>query len=243
MGDDGIEARIGYTFRDPQLLRRALTHSSVRVQEGTSYDRLEFLGDAVLGMTVSEHLFHEWPQENEGTLTRMKSLLVSGQTLTEVSRRLQIDEHALVDKGVARRGLPDSLLADLFEAVAGAVYVDGGLEAAQQFVLRSLAPELRQPEALRAAVDPKSRLQHCSQKRLQCDPAYRIIAEAGPPHEKLFRAAVQVGDDEFVSPWAPTKAAAEQEAATAALRALDPDEAPLTDERQTAFDAEDDQSR
>jgi len=228
MGVREIEQLVGHRFAKRDLLQEALTHSSMRLQTGHSYERLEFLGDAVLDLIVADHLFRACPGEDEGVLTQVKSAVVSGAMLSEVGRRLGLDRHARVDKGVARRGLPDSLVADLFEAVIGAIYLDAGMPAARDFILRTLGEELERALGRRIGFDAKSQLQQYAQRELHCDPAYRVLRRTGPAHERRFQVAVSLNGREFRSGWAPSKAAAEQAAAAAALRKLDllPDEAP-----------------
>lgn len=215
-----IEKQIGYTFKDPLLLREALTHSSKLPKDKRSYERLEFLGDAVLGMAVADHLFRNCPEEDEGELTKMKSGIVCAPVLRQAARRLQLGEHALVDKAISVRGLPPSLLSDIYEALVGALYLDGGLEEARRFILTTLAPEILDVVAGKVTDDSKSLLQLYSHRELGLDPVYRILEETGPAHKKQFRAAVNVAGAEHQSDWAGSKAAAEQDAATVALREL-----------------------
>jgi ribonuclease-3 len=171
-------------------------------------------------MTIAEHLFRACPEQDEGELTKMKSCVVCGPVLTRAAQRLGLGEYARVDEGVSARGLPPSLLSDLFEALVGAIYLDGGQEEARRFIFAALEGEIQDVVAGRVASDAKSLLQLHAHRELGCDPLYRILEETGPAHRKQFRAAVNVAGADYCSDWAATKAAAEQDAAAVALRAL-----------------------
>ncbi len=215
-----IEQQIGYRFKDPLLLQEALTHSSKSPGDKRSYERLEFLGDAVLGMLIAEHLFRHCPEEDEGELTKMKSGIVCAPILRQAAQRLRLEDHALVDKAISARGLPPSLLSDIYEALVGALFLDGGLEEARRFILMTLESEVQDVVAGKVTADSKSLLQLYGHREMGIDPVYRILEEAGPAHKKQFRAAVNVAGAEYHSEWAGSKAAAEQHAATVALREL-----------------------
>jgi ribonuclease III len=227
-----LERVSGYRFHDDFLLRKALTHSSMRTQEGCSYERLEFLGDAVVGAVLAELLFRECTDQDEGVLTKMKSAVVCRPTLAAAARRLDLGQHAIMDKSMLARGLPDSLLSDLYEAFVGAVYLDGGMEEARSFILRSLETEIADVVKGEIAANAKSLLQLQAHRKMGVDPAYRIVEETGPAHRRKFRAAVKVADAEYISGWAGNKAMAEREAAAVALKALG-----LESERETVRNA------
>lgn len=215
------EEKLGYRFRDPGLLVKALTHSSSKSAETPSNERLEFLGDAILGMVVSEFLYSSFPDYSEGQLTRIKSVVVSSRTLGKESERLTLDSLVTVGKGIAvKKSLPRSLLANVFEAVIAAIYLDGGIEPARRFVLESLRPEIEKVLQNQHQKNYKSLLQHYVQKHFNEVPVYRVMDEQGPDHFKYFQVAAIVRGEEWGAAWGRNKKDAEQQAAREALRAL-----------------------
>ena len=215
------EAALSYRFADPALLRKALTHSSSKGPGLPSNERLEFLGDAILGAVISDYLFREFKSYTEGQLTKIKSVVVASQTLGKCSRRLGIDEFLVVGKGVAvNRQLPTSLLGDVFEAVIAAIYLDGGIVAARDFILRNLQGEVDRVHANRHPRNYKSLLQHLAQKRFGMVPTYRIVEESGPDHSKTFRVCAEVDGRDLGHAWGRSKKAAEQLAAKEAFARL-----------------------
>jgi len=212
---------VGYTFRNEALLKKALTHSSSKTPERPSNERLEFLGDAVLGMIVSDDLYQMLPDSNEGQLTKIKSVVVSSKTLVRCSKALQLPRFMDVGKGVQiGRRLPDSLLANTFEAVAGAIYLDGGLEAARGFVARMLAEHVARVITNKYSRNYKSLLQHFAQKEFADTPTYRVIREEGPDHYKSFQIVAVVQGVEYGPANGKNKKEAEQRAARRALMIL-----------------------
>ncbi len=219
-----FEERLGYRFRDETLLNRAVTHRSWANEQGSEdhYERLEFLGDAILGLVAAEWLFGEWPDLPEGDLSKKKAVLVSKPALAAHARRLGLGELLHLGVGEERSGgrKKSSLLADSLEAVFGAVYLDGGFEAArsviQEFVAH--AHETREKEL---PVDAKTRLQELTQARGRDLPEYRLVAEEGPDHEKSFRIECRVAGDLVGTGSGSSKKLAEQRAATAALETLE----------------------
>jgi len=220
MADDmqELQAALGYRFADPVLLLRAFTHASAAEQPEDSYERLEFLGDAVVGLTAAEHLFRTFPSWSEGQMTQTKSALVSRRTLARAGRALRLESYLHVDEGLRRqRRYTTSMISGTYEAVVGAIFVDGGLPAASDFVLRTLRPELERVLASRHAVDCKSALQKRSQADGQGIPNYTITRSEGPDHKRRFHAVVRVGGRVCGAGWGLTKREAEQGAACAAL--------------------------
>mgnify|MGYP006429265221 CR=1 FL=1 len=214
-----IESRLGHTFGDPELLRRALTHAS-REPEAANNERLEFLGDSVLGLAIAEALYRGHPDATEGELDHMRAALVNGKTLAQKGGALGLGD--LLRTGSGYRAAPsNAMLEDAFEALAGAIYLDGGWDAAASFVRESFRDELKAaaPDARRNA---KGRLQEWSQgNRNGMLPEYAILSEAGPGHSRAFTAAVYLDGEEIARGTGTSKKAAEAEAAAAALEKLD----------------------
>jgi ribonuclease-3 len=189
---DWLEGRLGWRARDAALIARALTHRSAG---GADNERLEFLGDAVLSFVVAELLYREFGDAPEGDLSRYRAALVSGEALADVAETLDIGARLRLGPGELRSGgfRRRSILADAFEALLGAVYLDGGVEAARAMVERLWRPRL---EALRAAPppkDPKTRLQEQLQARALGLPAYSVESVSGEPHEQQFAVRCSVG--------------------------------------------------
>ena len=216
-----LEQKLGHKFRNRALLELALTHSSSTVQSLSDNERLEFLGDAVLALAVNEQLYRTIPDEGEGELTRIKSAVVSTVTLARVSRALGLAEFMRLGRGLGDRGsLPDSIHANMTEAIFAAIYLDSGLEPAKELVIRLLAPEIAELTASGGSENAKSQLQELAQHRFGCAPRYRLLHERGPQHEKVFAIAVEIRGRAFPDFSAHTKKEAEQGAARLALEAL-----------------------
>jgi ribonuclease-3 len=222
-----LEGRLNYRFRDRGLLEHALTHKSKAHEDPsggvTDNESLEFLGDAVLGLVVAETLFRAFPTYSEGQKSKIKANLVSTAALAEMAEQLGLGEHMILGRGEEKTGgrRKQALLADTCEALIAAIYLDGGLEPARQFLAREFAPAIeqaRQPEYF--GRDHKSRLQERLQALGRPLPAYRVAGEAGPDHRKLFHVEVVVGDDVLAQGVGRTKKDAEQEGAKLALEAL-----------------------
>ncbi|HEU5118314.1 MAG TPA: ribonuclease III [Isosphaeraceae bacterium] len=212
---------LDYTFRNPALLKSALTHASGADHRLSSNERLEFLGDAILGAVVCEVLFHEFPESLEGALTRIKSVVVSRRTCARVSRKLGFDSFLVLGKGMGSADqTPDSVLADVFESLVGAIYLDGGLPAASRFILEHLGPEIAEVAADQGGQNYKSLLQQSAQRQFGETPTYLMLDEKGPDHSKCFKMAAQIGSRQFSAAWGPNKKDAEQHAARNALSEL-----------------------
>ncbi len=173
-----------HAFQDPALYALALTHASV--DAAANNERLEFLGDAVLDLIVAEFLFRERPDLPEGALTELKSAVVSRQALAEAARGLGLGSHAAVGAGLAERTLPASVLANLFEAVVGAIYLDAGLAAAERFCVAALADSLPAAARLDRAASPKQLLQEYAQAHVGEPPLYDLLEERGLAHARAF---------------------------------------------------------
>ncbi|MFO0828910.1 MAG: ribonuclease III [Phycisphaerales bacterium] len=215
------ESRIGYRFKDPSLLSLALVHASIAGSRLESNERLEFLGDAILGMVICGYLFRAFPQALEGELTKIKSNVVSRRTCAEIAIELGLDGDLVLGKGMGgRENLPSSLAAAAFESVIGAIYLDGGLEAASEFVMRHLAERVERAARLGHQHNFKSVLQQALQRCGSLNPAYLVLAERGPDHAKCFHVCVEARGRRFPGCWGASKKQAEQEAALAALLEL-----------------------
>jgi ribonuclease III len=222
-----LEARLHYRFRAPEVLDRALTHRSKAHEDATGgtidNESLEFLGDAVLGFVMADLLFRDFPQLDEGRKSKIKATLVSTETLARLGRRIGLGEFMALGRGEEKTGgrAKHALLADCCEAVIAAVYLDGGIEAAREFVLREFADELeevRSPDFW--ARDYKSVLQELVQSREFPLPEYSVAAESGPDHKKVFHVEVRVRGELLGAARGPSKKAAEQEAAHEAIEKL-----------------------
>ncbi|HEX8282184.1 MAG TPA: ribonuclease III [Pyrinomonadaceae bacterium] len=231
-----LEDRIEYNFRDRRLLERALTHRSwahetvgaggEREARTLHNEAFEFVGDSVLGLVVAAALFGSHPEVTEGELSRMKHRLVSTQTLARVARRLQLGDFLRVGRGEEKTGgrRKRALLADAFEALLAAVFLDGGYEAAKAFVERTLASELEEasPESA-AAADFKTMLQERLQSERHLSPTYNLVDTEGPPHARTFHVEA-VFDGERVRGQGQTIKSAEMDAACRALELIGPPE-------------------
>jgi ribonuclease-3 len=215
---DDCQRRIGYAFRSPELLVAAVTHASGARHRLASNERLEFLGDAILGFIVCERLFHAFPESLEGDLTRIKSVVVSRETCSRLSDQLGLADFLIVGKGLALgRPVPASVLSDLFESVVAAIYLDGGMEAARPFIDRLLGPEIDKVVSGELGSNHKSLLQQLAQRDFGLTPTYEVVAEEGPDHSKSFHVSAQIGSRRYAPAWGRNKKEAEQRAASNAL--------------------------
>jgi ribonuclease-3 len=223
-----LQQRLGYRFRDRGLLEHALTHRS-RAHEDLSggvvdNESLEFLGDAVLGFVVADLLFHELPESTEGEKSKIKASLVAAPTLARLGEQLALGDYLLLGRGEEKTGgrQKQALIADGYEALIAAIYVDGGIEAARSFIerqLRDLIDDARD-RGVAVSTDYKSALQELMQAESRPLPHYRLAGEHGPDHRKLFEVEVWVGDEPVAAATGRTKKEAEREAARLALARL-----------------------
>jgi ribonuclease-3 len=223
-----LQLAIGYRFRDRGLLEHALTHTS-RANEDVSggvrdNESMEFLGDALLGFVIADLLFRDFPAWDEGRKSKAKASLVSTATLARRAERLDLGTHLLLGRGEEKTGgrRKQALLADGYEALIAAIYLDGGIESARAFILRDFEPLLAdlQQGGLASHGDFKSQLQELLQSRQQPLPDYRLTGSSGPDHRKLFEVSLVVGDQTIARGTGQTKKEAEQEAARLALEHL-----------------------
>ena len=222
------EEKIQYAFVDRRHLAEALTHASIADHRLASNERLEFLGDAILGAVVCEELYREYPQLLEGDLTRIKSAVVSRQTCAKISKSLGLSEFLLLGKGMTTgAALPSSLLSDVYEAIVAAIFLDGGMEAAKTFVIRTMGDEIEHVASADNCVNFKSQLQQFAQRDLGGAPTYELLDEKGPDHSKCFKVAAKIQSRRFIGAWGRNKKEAEQRAACNALCELRGEEPPF----------------
>ncbi|MBI4843206.1 MAG: ribonuclease III [Nitrospirae bacterium] len=221
-----FELAIGHSFKKRSLATEALTHKSYSHENKESRqihnERLEFLGDSVLGLVISEYLFENFRKYPESKLSKLKSYLVKEATLAEAAERLDIGSYLFMGKGEEISGGRNkpSLLANAFEAVIAAIYIDSGMKKARDFILRSLSHNLLEITEDDLLVDFKTLLQEITQAKFGCLPEYLINSEKGPEHEKLFEASVKVNNDMLGKGSGKTKKAAEQMAAKEGLKKI-----------------------
>lgn len=215
-----LEERIGYRFRDRALLKQAMTHSSFtneqKIRRTQNYERLEFLGDAVLELVSSEFLFKEHPEMSEGELTKKRASMVCEPSLAFCARDLELGRFMLLGKGEENTGGRgrDSIVSDAMEAVIGAIYLDGGMDKAKEFINRFVLSDLEDKQLF---YDSKSNLQEIIQGKLKREFKYELLEESGPEHDKKFRVSVDMEGEVLGIGEGKTKKAAEQQAAYKAL--------------------------
>lgn len=203
------------------MLHRALTHASLADHRLESNERLEFLGDAVLGLVVCENLYRTFPDELEGELTKLKSSVVSRRTCAEIADHIQLTPLIFLGKGMdGRDSIPTSLRAAVFESIIGAIFIDGGFEAARKFILEHVSDHIEAAVESEHQHNFKSLLQQHVQRNLSATPHYEQLDEKGPDHSKCFEICVTIGSRRFKSAWANSKKEAEQQAAFLAMQEI-----------------------
>jgi ribonuclease-3 len=220
-----LQQRLGHSFRDEALLRLAFTHPSVAHDANAPLphnQRLEFLGDAVLGLILSRALYEKFPDADEGALTKSRAKLVNAAALAAHGRTLGLGAHLILSRGEENTGGREraSALTDAFEALLGAIFMDGGFEAAREFVLREFAGEIRELDLPAGIDNPKGELQELLQAQSPGAPEYEFIAASGPDHDRVFECAVKHAGAELARGTGKSKKAAESAAALAALEKL-----------------------
>ncbi len=219
-----FEETIGVQFKDKTLLKQALTHRSYLNENRTlrleHNERLEFLGDAVLELSVTDYLYKQFPDKPEGDLTALRSALVNAVTLADVAHHLRVNDYLLLSKGEAKDvgRARQYILANTFEAIIGAIYLDQGFEKADEFIVRFVLS--RTEEIVREGlwIDAKSKFQEKAQERLGITPSYKKLKEVGPDHDKHFTVGVFLGEDLISEGTGKSKQDAEQEAARKGLQ-------------------------
>jgi ribonuclease-3 len=220
-----LQVRLGYQFRDESLLRLALTHPSVAHESGglqPHNQRLEFLGDAVLQLVLTRELYEKFPTFDEGPLTKARAKLVNRRALAERARALNLGAHLILSRGEEMHGGRErpSALADAFEALMGAIFLDGGFDAAREFILREFGAAFGELGELPGIENPKGELQELLQARSPEAPEYHVASVAGPDHDRVFECTVQHEGVELARGSGKSKKAAESDAALAALKKL-----------------------
>jgi len=218
-----LQKVIGYEFKNPDLLREALTHPSMSHEKGvlnSNNQRLEFLGDAVLQLVLTDRVYRQHPEFFEGKLTQMRAHLANRHTLFRRAQAIDLGKYLLLGKGEESSGGRQRLsnLADAYEALLGAIYMDGGIRAARQFVQWQFAEELKQVRQTTPRQNPKGELQELLQARAAANPVYRVVQETGPDHHKFFEVVVEWQGEEIGRGQGSSKKQAEAAAAEAALK-------------------------
>ena len=217
---DRCQEIIGYTFNNPELLTKALTHSSVASTKLDSNERLEFLGDSVLGLTVCDYLYRNFDLL-EGEMTKIKSTVVSRKTCASIIQNINLHELLFLGGDMSDPSqIPSSVAAALFESIIGAIYIDSDFETASQFILKYIVSYINNAMSNQHQENYKSLLQQIAQKETGCVPKYILLDEQGPDHSKCFEIAVEIGGRHFTSAWGKSKKDAEQVAARRALETL-----------------------
>lgn len=215
------ERVLGYQFKNPDLLKEALTHASSADNRLNSNERMEFLGDAVLDLIICETLYQRFPEYQEGDMTKVKSAVVSRRTCAEVSNETGLTDLLIIGKGISSRSsMPSSLAAAVYESIVAAIYLDGGFEVVKEYVLRTMTPKVDAIASNSHHQNYKAVLQQHAQRMLGATPIYELLDEKGPDHSKCFEVCVTVDGRRFTSAWGPNKKMAEQKAALLALEDL-----------------------
>jgi ribonuclease-3 len=222
---EDLQNNLGYIFKDPGLLELALTHPSVAHEQGVPVQhnqRLEFLGDAVLQLVLTRELFQKFPDFGEGPLTKARAKLVNRQALAMMGQRLGLGRHLVISRGEEAHGGRErpSALADAFEAVLGAVFLDGGFEAAAEVILNGFRDAFGGLTGIPVLENPKGELQELLQARSPEAPQYQVVSATGPDHDRVFECTVHHEGVELARGRGKSKKAAESEAALAALNTL-----------------------
>ena len=210
------------------MLKSALTHTSGADTRADSNERMEFLGDSVLGLVCCEQLYRRFPDFQEGDMTKIKSAVVSRRTCARISRLLNLGDFLFMGKGMhVHTAIPSNLLADVYESLVGAVFLDGGIEPAKEFILRYLNPEIEEVAEAAHAGNHKSLLQQVAQKEFNATPEYHLLDEKGPDHSKCFKLSAVIGRYHYPAAWGRTKKEAEQKAAMNALAMINSEPVPF----------------
>jgi ribonuclease-3 len=232
---DSCQEKLGYRFRDMQLLVDALRHASGVSHRLASNERMEFLGDAILGFVVCEQLYSLYPDYLEGELTRIKSAVVSRDTCARISEKIGLEKFLILGKGMAADpDIPRSVVAAALESLIAAIYLDGGVEAARRFILEHTNPEIEQTDSGESGGNYKSQLQQFAQREHGVTPIYQLLDEKGPDHSKCFKISAQVAHELYPAAWGKSKKESEQRAAHNAINQITGDDVPFPAEETEA---------
>lgn len=219
-----LQERIGYEFKNPELLREAMTHKSYAAEWNVKYDnqRLEFFGDAIVELVLTRHLYFRYPALQEGDLTKIRSALVNQDSLAKFARSIGLGKYIQFGRGEidSHGGDRDSTVSDAFEALSAAIYLDGGYEAVEKFILDIFTREIPDPLNMLTTLNPKGLLQEYAQAEFGKTPTYRILQISGPQHEPCFEVAVILDGEQLGTGKAQNRKTAEQAAALEALKVL-----------------------
>ena len=219
-----LQATIGYEFKNPDLLREAMTHKSYSAEWNVKYDnqRLEFFGDAIVEMVLTRYLFFRYPALQEGDLTKIRSALVNQDSLAKFARSIELGKYIQFGRGEidSHGGDRESTVSDAFEALSAAIYLDGGYEAVEKFILSIFTREIPDPLNMLTTLNPKGLLQEYAQAEFGKTPTYQILRISGPQHEPCFEVAVFLGGEQLGTGRAQNRKNAEQAAAIEALKNL-----------------------
>lgn len=219
-----LQKEIGYHFRNPDLLREAMTHKSYASEWNVKFDnqRLEFFGDAVVQLVLTNHLFYRFPLLQEGDLTKIRSALVNQTMLAGFARSISLGKYLKLGQGEIdlKGGERDSTISDAFEALSGAIYLDGGYEAAEAFILKVFKDNVKDPLKLLHEINPKGALQELTQAQFGKTPLYTVLSVSGPQHEPVYEVSVSIGQELLGTGKAQNRKNAEQAAAQQALEKL-----------------------
>lgn len=220
-----LEKKLGVTFKDKVYLQRALTHRSFineNPKSGLQHnERLEFLGDAVIELIVTDYLFTEFSDQTEGQLTAYRSALVNAIVMGEVASNIGVNEYLLLSKGEKKDTgrARQTILANTYESIVGALYLDQGYKPCEDFVVKTLIPKLKDIIKKQAWKDPKSKVQELAQEQVGVTPSYKVVGESGPDHDKYFTIGIFFGNQKIAEGKGKSKQEAEQEAAKSAIEA------------------------
>jgi len=238
---DLCQEKLGYRFKDLRYLTDALRHASGVSHRLASNERMEFLGDAILGVVVCEQLYRLYPDYLEGELTKVKSVVVSRDTCARISERIGLHEFLVLGKGMAADPeIPRSVIAAALESLIAAIYLDGGMDPAKAFILQHTVEEIEQTVSGEFGGNYKSQLQQFAQREHGVTPVYHLLDEKGPDHSKCFKISAQVSKQRFPAAWGKSKKESEQRAAHNAISTINGDEAPYSSEdtQEAALDAD-----
>ncbi len=218
-----LERKIGYKFKNEELLKKALTHKSYVKNKNHSNERLEFLGDAVLELVVTEYLLNEYQNTDEGKLSKIRAATVNTNILSSISKQLELYKYIFIGRSEYKEGIMynKSILENTFEALVGAIYLDGGLNAAREFLVAQLSNTIEEIVNTGMIFDHKTHLQELTQKKFSCLPEYKIVKEIGVEHDKTFHCDVFINGVRYGSGSGKSKKEAEKDAAKEAVKRIE----------------------